>query len=192
MPTRAPEITFRSDRGRVPAILYDVPHWYACYTRSRHEKIVDELLRQHKIESFLPVIVRESLWKDRKKLVSFPLFPGYVFARFTLDHLSQVLATHGVVAVVSARGYPTPIPAVEIESVQLVSRAAGTAAELEPAPMLQEGRWVRVSAGVLEGAVGVVVERRGRQRVLVGISAIGRGVEVDIRVADLVPIAAPL
>ncbi|MBV9109973.1 MAG: hypothetical protein JO306_11245 [Gemmatimonadetes bacterium] len=81
------------------------PHWYACYTRSRQEKIVDELLRQHKIESFLPVIVRESLWKDRKKQVSFPLFPGYVFARFTLDHLSQVLATHGVVAVVSARGY---------------------------------------------------------------------------------------
>lgn len=193
MPTRAAEVSFAAGGSRAPDLLYDAPHWYACHTRSRHEKTVDELLRRQKIESYLPTVVRESQWKDRKKLVHFPLFSGYVFARFTLHQLTQVLSTHGVAAVVSARGYPSPIPASEIESVRLVAAAAAQAPDaVEPGPLLQKGNWVRVSAGPFQGVEGVVVERRGRRRVLVGIAAIGQGVEVDIGIADLVPIPAPV
>lgn len=190
MPTRAAEITFETGRSRPPDQLYDAPHWYACYTRSRHEKQVDELLRRQKVETYLPTTVQVSQWKDRKKLVHFPLFPGYVFGRFTLHQLTQVLSTHGVATIVSTAGYPTPIPAAQIESVRLVAQAAAfpLAAELECGALMQKGNWVRVSAGPFAGVEGVVVERRGRRRVLVGISAIGRGMEVDIGIADLVPI----
>lgn len=192
MPTRAAEITFDTSRRRAPDLLYDTPNWYACYTRSRHEKKVDELLRRQRIETFLPTRVRESQWKDRKKLMHVPLFPGYVFGRFTLRQLAQVLSTHGVATIVSTRGYPCPIPASEIESVRLVSRAAADpAAPLDLGALIQKGNWVRVSAGPFQGVEGVVVERRGRRRVLVAIAAIGQGVEIDIGIADLVPIPAP-
>lgn len=192
MPLRSAEISFNTSATRAPDLLYEAPHWYACYTRSRHEKAVDELLRRQNIESYLPTTVRESQWKDRKKLVHFPLFPGYVFGRFTLQQLTQVLSTHGVAMVVSARGYPSPIPDAEIESVRLVSRAAAEAgAEVEPAGLIVKGNWVRVCAGPFKDVQGVVVERRGRRRVLVAIAAIGQGVEIDIGIADLAPIPAP-
>jgi transcription antitermination factor NusG len=192
MSNRAFGVNFGESYARIPSRLYDEPHWYACHTRARHEKTVDALLRRAVIESYLPTTLRESRWKDRKKMVLFPLFPGYVFARFDLHQLTQVLCTHGVAAVVSARGYPTPIPASEIETVRLVTSAVtdpGT--ELESAPLMSKGHWVRVTAGPFRGVEGVVVERRGRQRVLVGITAIGQGLEVDIGIADLAPIPAP-
>ena len=189
MPSRAAEITFETGRTHAPDRLYDTPHWYACHTRSRHEKAVDALLKRQQIESYLPLEARQSRWRDRTKLVDFPLFPGYVFGRFTLDRLTQVLSTHGVASVVSVRGYPTPIPAAEIENVRRVSFVVvPRGADLVP---MQNGDWVRVISGPFQGVEGTVVERRGRRRVLVGIAAIGQGLEVDIDVAELAPIPAP-
>ncbi|HEX6037033.1 UpxY family transcription antiterminator [Longimicrobium sp.] len=176
--------------ARASDTRFDQPHWYACHTRSRHEKSVEALLCRQRVESYLPTTLRESRWKDRTKLILFPLFPGYVFARFTLHQLAQVLSTRGVAAVVGARGCPTPIPASEIESVRLVTNALGRhASDLESAPMV-EGSRVRVTAGPFHGVEGVVVERRGQRRVRVGIAAIGQGLEVDIGVADVIPIPA--
>ena len=51
--------------------------WYALWTRSRHEQVVREQLEQKHIESFLPTVTRWSRWKDRKKKIDWPLFPGY-------------------------------------------------------------------------------------------------------------------
>lgn len=174
-----------------PDRLYEHAHWYACQTRSRHEKVVDELFRRQRIESYLPVVDHKRRWKDRTKRVSFPLFPGYVFARFTLHDLIRVLSTHGVGQVVSARGYPTPIPVSEIENVRRVSTAVeASGAEVEVGPVLQEGDRIRISGGPFEGVEGIVVERRGRRRVLVVIAAIGQGLEVDIGAADLTLVPA--
>lgn len=72
------------NQQRVPPALYEEPHWYACHTRARHEKRVGKLLVQRGLESYLPMLVKERKWSDRSKLIEFPLFPGYVFTRFTL------------------------------------------------------------------------------------------------------------
>ena len=52
------------------------------WTRSRHERAVFEQLAERGIEAFLPTTPRWSRWKDRKKKIDWPLFPGYCFARF--------------------------------------------------------------------------------------------------------------
>jgi transcriptional antiterminator NusG len=57
-------------------------NWFALWTRSRHEQVVREQLEQKHIEAFLPTVTRWSRWKDRKKKIDWPLFPGYCFARF--------------------------------------------------------------------------------------------------------------
>lgn len=182
---------FGSLGTKVPLELFETPNWFACHTRARHEKTVADLLRRQSIESYLPLISRRSQWKDRVKLVDVPVFPSYVFGRFPLSRLTQVLATHGVFAVVSVAGYPRPIPAAEIESVRRAAEAAAqTGTVLEAAGLVDEGARVRVAAGPFEGVEGRVVERRGRRRVLVGISVIGQGLELDIRVADLVLLPA--
>src|SRR4030095_1766233 len=73
-----------------------VPLWYVVRTRSRHEKTVRDQLVGREGETFLPVVERWSRWKDRRKKVVFPLFPGYCFARFSLVDRLRVLNVAGV------------------------------------------------------------------------------------------------
>jgi transcription antitermination factor NusG len=60
------------------------PRWYVAHTRARHEKRVAEQLLDDSIESFLPLYSAVHRWKDRRKMVCLPLFPGYVFLRIAL------------------------------------------------------------------------------------------------------------
>ena len=51
-------------------------NWYALWTRSRHEAVVRQELERIQVEAFLPTITKWSRWKDRKKKIDWPLFPG--------------------------------------------------------------------------------------------------------------------
>jgi peptide/nickel transport system substrate-binding protein len=67
------------------------PEWFAIWTRSRHEKLVRDQLQQKQVEVFLPTINKWSRWKDRKKQIEWPLFPGYCFARFDASDRLPIL-----------------------------------------------------------------------------------------------------
>jgi transcription antitermination factor NusG len=179
-----------SDAERAPPQhLYSELHWYACYTRARHEKQVEMLLQQRGFESYVPVIPRMRQWKDRKKLVQFPLFASYVFVKFALKEVHGVLTTPGVSTIVRPNGYPTPVREREIENVRRFAQALGeTGIEAEQRPFLMTGQWVTVLDGPFVGVEGIVVEQRGRKRVLVGVQAIGQGLEIDIDARLLKPI----
>jgi transcription antitermination factor NusG len=169
---------------------YAEVRWYACYTRARAEKQVEKSLRERGFESYLPLIARERQWKDRKKTVPFPLFPSYVFGCFRLADMHAVLTTPGVSTIVRTRGgQPSPISADELANVKrFVEALERSGLEPEPRPLLSEGQKVRVAEGPFAGVEGVVIESRGRKRVLVGISAIGQGLEVDIDTRLLQPL----
>jgi transcriptional antiterminator RfaH len=160
----------------------DEPRWYACHTRARHEKKIEQLLEQRGFESYLPTVSRTRLWKDRRKEVLFAMFPGYVFARFALDDLPRVLSVPGVATVIRHNGQPAPIAAEELENVRRFAEAAAGVLEQEPrlTPLPETGSTVRIAAGPFRGIEAVVVEHRGRARVLVGLNAIGQGVEIDL------------
>ena len=57
----------------------DFPPLVALWPRSRHEKYFRDQLAKagQDIEPFLPIVQRLNRWKDRKKEVELPLFPGY-------------------------------------------------------------------------------------------------------------------
>lgn len=157
--------------------------WYALYTRARHEKKVDHLLRLRSFEVFLPLIPRVRQWHDRKKVVDWPLFPGYVFARFASNATAHVLGTPGVATVVRHDGAPAPIPDDDIENVRrFAALVSGTGTIPEPTPYVQCGQHVRVIRGPFKGVHGVVVQRRGPGRALVqiGMEVIGRGLKVEV------------
>src|SRR5215471_9178370 len=82
-----PEIQRRRDEPQV---------WFAVYTRHHHERTVASTLVTKGFEVFLPLYNAIQRWKDRKKIVSFPLFPCYLFAHFSLDRKVEVLRTQGV------------------------------------------------------------------------------------------------
>lgn len=163
--------------------------WYAGYTKSRHEKRVDTLLRERKVEAYLPVVPRERQWHDRTKVVEFPLFPGYLFIRSERPELPRILSTPGLVSIVGINGRPAPISEDEIENVRRFANAlAASGGEgVDPAPLIDEGMPVRVVSGPFRGIRGIVVEHRGKARALIqiGVRAIRQGVKVEVDAGNL-------
>src|SRR4051812_48664311 len=97
---------------------YCESHWYAAHTNSRHEKLVAHQMEGSHIQCFLPLYKSVRRWKDRKKQVELPLFPGYVFVNIALRDKLQVLKLSGVVQLISFNGRPTPLPESEIEALR--------------------------------------------------------------------------
>jgi hypothetical protein len=60
-------------------------HWYALYTRSRHEKRVEAVLRRLSLETYLPLRRAWSRGRDRRGTVELPALPGYLFVRCVLS-----------------------------------------------------------------------------------------------------------
>jgi transcription antitermination factor NusG len=160
--------------------------WYACWTRARHEKRVQQMLEERGIETFLPLVERERQWRDRRKRVEFPLFPSYVFGRFPLHESVRVLSIPGIAGLVKNNGRPAPIPEDELDNVRRFAqllRAGGI--EPEPCAYYSQGDEVEVVAGPFAGLRGIVSEQRGRRRVVIGLKAIGQGLVVDIDARQL-------
>src|SRR3989475_2459683 len=158
--------------------------WFAIWTRSRHEQVVREQLERKQVEAFLPTITRWSRWKDRKKKIDWPLFPGYCFAKFDPDDALSVLKCTGVVNIVSFEGRPAPIPEYELDSIRVL---VGSDLQFDPCPMIHEGMMVEVTHGPLRGVVGRLVRKGAHARLILAVDLIGQGVSVDVDAADVKP-----
>jgi transcription termination/antitermination protein NusG len=159
--------------------------WYAIWTRSRHEQLVREQLERKKVETFLPTITRWSRWKDRKKKIDWPLFPGYCFARFEIDDTLSILKCTGVVNIVSFDGKPAGIPPSELESIRLL---VGSEMQFDACPMIHEGMLVEVVHGPLEGVTGRLLRKDSpKARLILSVDLIGQAVSVEVDAADVKP-----
>jgi transcriptional antiterminator NusG len=157
--------------------------WFAIWTRSRHEQVVREQLERKQIDAFLPTMPRWSRWKDRKKKIDWPLFPGYCFARFSLDDALPILKCTGVVNIVSFDGKPAAIPESELDSIRLL---VGSDLQYDPCPMIHEGMMVEVMHGPLRGVVGRLIRKDApKARLVLSVNLIGQAVSVEVDAADV-------
>jgi transcription antitermination factor NusG len=160
-------------------------NWFAIWTRSRHEQVVREQLEKKQIDAFLPTIAKWSRWKDRKKKIDWPLFPGYCFARFNPDNALAVLKCSGVVSIVSFEGKPAPIPEYELDSIRLL---VSSDLQFDPCPMIKEGMLVEVVHGPLRGVIGRLMRKDApRARLVLAVDLIGQAVSVEVDAADVKP-----
>ena len=147
--------------------------------------MVREQLERKGLEAFLPTITRWSRWKDRKKQIDWPLFPGYCFARFDKGERLPVLKCTGVVNIVSFDGEIVPIPEHEIESIR---RLVESDLQFDPCPLIREGMMVEVAHGPLRGVVGRLMRKdASRSRLVLSVDLIGQAVSVDVDAADVKP-----
>lgn len=158
--------------------------WFAVWTRARHEVAVRNQLGGKGIEAFLPTMVRWSRWKDRRKRVDWPLFPGYCFARIPPESARDVRTCSGVVTLVSFEGRPAPIADAEIESLRILTE---TELRYDPCPLIREGASVEVVSGPLRGVVGRLVRKGTNARLVLSVSLIGQAVSVQVDAADVRP-----
>jgi transcription antitermination factor NusG len=160
------------------------PSWFAIWTRSRHEHVVCDQIARKEFDAFLPTITRWSRWKDRKKKIDWPLFPGYCFARFNEEEALSILKCTGVVSIVSIEGKPVPIPEHEIDGIR---RLLESDLQYDPCPLIREGMMVEVTHGALTGVVGRLVRKGAHARLILAVDLIGQGVSVEVDAADVRP-----
>jgi transcription antitermination factor NusG len=160
--------------------------WYALRTRYQHEKTAAALLALKGFQTFLPTYRAVRHWKDRKRQLSLPLFPGYLFVENAADRKLQVVSTPGVCSIISVAGIPAPIASEEIDSIR---RAVESNYSLEPHPFLVDGDTVRVKSGPLAGIDGVLVRKKKDVcRLVISVQMLGRSAAVEIDASDLATI----
>ena len=161
------------------------PEWYAVHVKSRHEVKVNDRLSLKGIEAFLPTVERVRKWKDRKKKIEFPLFPGYLFVHTTneADRLLSVLKVAGVVRMIcTLPGRPDPIPDDQILSLQ---KLVENKEELDPYPYLNEGQQVRITKGALAGVEGILVKKIDKHLLVLSVDVLQQGVALKISASEV-------
>ncbi len=158
--------------------------WYAVYTRSNFEKRVAADLEAKRVENYLPLVEQLHQWKDRKKVVDVPVFPGYVFARFADSNKArlQVLKTIGSVRILGQGDRIEPIPDVEIESIRKLLKAN---VPCFAHPFLREGAWVRVKRGALKDLEGLLVRVKSKTRLVLSVTLLSQSVATEIDISDV-------
>jgi transcription termination/antitermination protein NusG len=163
------------------------PNWYALYTRSRFEKKMLSELTDRSIEVFLPMREIISRWKDRKKRIWIPLFPGYIFVNHidTPENRFRILNIPGAVRFVGFEGHADLIPE---DQIQYIRRFLESSIAIDPYPYIQVGTRVEVIAGPLKGIQGLLVEKRGRFRFVLQVDLIRQAISIEIDASDVRPV----
>ncbi len=159
------------------SVLNNQQLWFALYTRSRHEKLVDCELQKKGIETFLPLRKITRHWSDRVKQVETPLFSGYLFVRTSLEHRFDILNTRGSVRFVSFNSLPVPVPEAELA---VVRRFLEEKISIDPFPYLKQGDRVYVRSGPFQGVEGFIVRKDRHMRLVISLDLLMQSISVVI------------
>ncbi|RPJ12052.1 MAG: hypothetical protein EHM36_00215 [Deltaproteobacteria bacterium] len=151
--------------------------WYVVQTKRGSESRVEAILRNHRVEAFLPQY--KDQWCRKGKQVSSikPLFSTYLFARLDLDiHYHNVKWTRGVSKIL---GNGAPIP-VSDQVVKTIRDRVGEDNLIRLEDELREGDLVEFTSGPFNGLMGIFQRKvSARRRVRVLLSLIGVGIPVQ-------------
>ena len=161
--------------------------WYAVWTRSHCEQLVHDQLAAKGFELFLPEV---DVWSSRggvRRLISAPMFPGYLFLHHAMDKASyvEVVKARGLVKVLGEQWDRLHVvPDVQIEALQRVLAAR---APVLPYPFLQEGQRVRIARGPLADVEGILVQSKPNKGLLVlSVTLLQRSVALAIDCTQVV------
>ncbi|HKX30458.1 MAG TPA: UpxY family transcription antiterminator [Blastocatellia bacterium] len=165
--------------------MNQVTPWFALKIRSKNEKRVRLLLAQKGYECFLPTYRQKRRWSDRVVEVEVPLFPTYIFCRFSEGALGRAVATPGVTRIVGFGGQPAEVEVKEIEALQLLAQSSLLR---EPWTYIPNGTLVRIETGPLAGARGRLSSGEDRRRFVISLTLLQRSVMVQLDENTLVSV----
>jgi len=159
--------------------------WFAIHVKSRHEFKVHERLTKNGIDTFLPYVEKLRRWKDRKKLVNFPLFPGYLFVHINKTNIDKfiVLKTPGVVNFLSmGQNEPAPVSDFQIMTLKIIMN---NKKKIDPYPYLKEGQKVEIKKGPLAGVHGILIKKETQHILVIAVDILRKGLYIKIDVSDI-------
>ena len=152
--------------------------WYVIRVRSQSERLVQVGLYKKHFEVLNPTYQALSIRKDRRKVLSKPIFKGYMFFRTLLDSEShlEVLKTPGVAEILRNRKGPTPVPDEQVENVRILEKYVGNCFH---GIDLVVGDAVIVNDGALRALRGVI-DRMDRKKLYIHVDAIPGSVMIEV------------
>jgi transcription termination/antitermination protein NusG len=156
--------------------------WYALWTNSHCEQLVHDQLLGKGFDPFLP---RVGVWSRRageRRLVSVPLFPGYLFLRhaeMTKASYLELCKARGLVRVLGERWDRLEVvPDAEVEGIR---RALEARLPVTPYPYLHDGERVRIVSGPLADVEGILIRAKPNKGLLVlRVALLQRSVAVEV------------
>ena len=162
------------------------PAWHVVYTRPNHEKKIANELSELEIEAFLPTVKTIRKWHDRKKYLEMPLFPSYVFIHLKNEQCYYSSLTTDILYYVKSGKKIATIPDTVIKNIQLV---VNSGKEIEvSAEYLKPGKNLLIKDGPFTGCFCEVIEYKGKQKILVRIDLLQRGILLNLNVESLAPV----
>ena len=128
-------------------------NWYALYTKPRNEKKVAQMLQSIGVETYCPVVTSMKQWSDRKKKVTTPVLPSYVFVQVEEKNREVVFQVPGVVRYVYWLGKAAVIRDAEINTLkEYLSEEYTTVFQTA----IQPGDRIQLTSGPFKGQEGLV------------------------------------
>jgi transcriptional antiterminator NusG len=156
---------------------FEAQRWFAVRVRSNQERTAIAHLRERGYEQFAPSYKSARRWSDRIKEIDQYLFPGYIFCRCDPGDRRAVVTAPGVVDLVGFGRTPEAIPDQEIDRVR---RMVESGLLVTPYPFLNVGQTVLIERGPLTGLEGILVEMKGKHRLVVSINLLQRSVSAEV------------
>jgi transcription antitermination factor NusG len=149
--------------------------WWVAHTKARNEKALAWDLLRHDAAYYLPLIRRTLFSGGRRRKSLVPLFASYVFVNGDERARYRALQTNRVCSVI-----PIDDQTQFLTELSAIERVLTTDASLDPVPFAVVGKLVRVARGPFKGLVGRVIRRDNIVRLVMSVSILSRGAEMDI------------
>jgi len=133
------------------------------------------------VEHYLPLYRERVKWTDRSVITDRPLFPGYVFTRYSPESRIVVISTPGVVRSLGDDDRCL-VSHAELERIR---EGLDTGCSLRPQSSVPIGTFVRIRSGVFEGVEGVVTDLRQQCKVVIALAAVSQCFSLEVELRDI-------
>jgi len=165
-------------------------HWYAIWTNSHCEQRVCDQLQAKGFDPFLP---RLNVWSRRggvRRVISVPMFPGYLFLSHGLmdkGSYVELCKTRGLARVLGdGWDRAAVVPDRDIAGIQKVVKAQVPAT---PHPYLKHGQRVRILGGPLTDVEGILVRMKPNKGVVaLSVDLVQQSIAVEVDCTLVTPV----
>lgn len=168
----------QEDHSTVPA----QSAWYLLQCKPRQNFRAEENLCNQGFICFQPVVEVERLQSGKRRIITEPLFPGYLFIRLDCinDNWSPIRSTRGVSRLVGFTGLPLSVPDDVVETLRqrLVEQP-------RIAPPLLPGDKVIIKDGAFAAIEAIFKAFDGDERVVILLDLMNRQQQLVVPVSSI-------
>ena len=162
---------------------HQVKQWFVLYVKSRHEKVINEVLTEEGFKTYLPLKKELKIRSNRKKWVEEPVFKSYIFIKIYKKELIKALKVKDVVTYIRFAGEAAVVREKDLFLIKdlLLNK---TSFEVQKGE-ISIGNEITIKSGNFKGYSGLIIELRGRKNFVVKLDKIGANLVVPIN--EIVP-----